>query len=164
MPSWYFDRWQLHLPTREVYSHFLFQNWADPALSLTFSILHAYENSPFSLNGKFKCALYSKYSSMHTFSKYCFDSQADGANPSWSLHFWALLWWHQEVDVASHKLLPLLPQGVCDKPSMLHQVRGANNLQPLRLPYLRYWSNCNPVKKEIWEETEKKTEDHQTRS
>lgn len=163
MPSWYLEWWQLHLPTRQVYSCFLFQNWADPALSLTFSIFHAYKNSPFSLNGKFTCALYSKYSSIHTFSKYSFDSQADGANPAGLPTSGPCFWWHQEVDVASHRLLPPLLQGVCVKPTMLHPGRGANNLQPLRLPFFRYWSSCNPVKKEIWGETEKKMEELQTR-
>lgn len=73
--------------------------------------------------------------------------------------FGPCFWWHREVDVASHKLLPPLPQGVCVKPTTWHPVWGANNLQPLRLPFLQYWGSCNPGKKEIWEWTEKKTEE-----
>lgn len=77
------------------------------------------------------------------------------------------LWWHQAIYVASHRhLLPRL-QGVCGQSWVFNQTlytwsEGTSNLQLLMLPSRLFWSSHNTQKKEIWEEIEKKREEHQT--
>lgn len=114
MPSWHLERWQRHLPIHEVYSCFLCPDWVDLALSLTFSIKHAYENFPFSLNGKnssvyctlniVPCTL--SLSILLTHRQMVW---TPAGLPTSEPYFW----WHQVVYVASHKLLPPLLRGVC---------------------------------------------------
>lgn len=64
MPSRYLEETAGLSAYYKIHPYVLFQNWIDPPLSLTFSIVYAYNRRKFSLNEqvkfwKFKCALHS---------------------------------------------------------------------------------------------------------